>query len=119
MRSPYCSLKISGRLMKDPVLITTKSNKIMCAFSIVYNPLKNRGIIFHFITFKELAEFVYLNYKKGDFIVIKKAGGVESNDYKDNTGKTVKIDRWKCWEIHDGTEHIKLQTFEEDDEPLY
>ena len=113
-----CSLQIGGRLAKDPRMHTTSTGKMVCFFTVCYNSARGqRGIFFNFIAFKELAEYIVTNYKKGDYIWVTHADGLEPQDYPDKVdrNKTVKTELWKAWEVKTAVEKLSHHTYDKDD----
>lgn len=77
-----CKLSISGIMHRDPIRFKTKTGKLICLFTVCYVTTKGSGrnILFHFVAFKNICEYILANYKKGDNMRVKEAYGLEAND---------------------------------------
>lgn len=118
-----CRLAVCGRLVRDPHIHTTKTGKTICLFTVCYNPRNGRGILFNFIAFRDLCEYIAENFQKGDYIRVSEANNVEASDFPSKTepNATVKRDIWKVKTVElVGGDDINQETFtsEKDDIPF-
>ena len=77
--------EVIGRLIKDPEIRYTESNKKVVSFTIAINNSKDDSTFIKITTFNGTADLIEKYTKKGDLIYID--GMIRNNNYEDKEGK--------------------------------
>lgn len=81
---------LKGRLTKDPIASNTKTDKVLCRFTIAVNNRFKKGdaTFIDCVAWEKIADFILKYFNKGSEIII--VGRLESNNYTDKDGIDVK-----------------------------
>jgi single-strand DNA-binding protein len=88
---------IEGRLTADPELRQTPNGVSVCRFSVAWNGQGDKVDFFDVTAWRNTAEFVCRNFKKGNGITID--GHLETHKYEAKIPQTNKTYMRTAWEI--------------------
>ncbi len=117
----FCNLELSGNIGGEVKIKYTATGLPICNFSVAFNSgkkddkFKNPTVWFNCICFKELAEEVAAEYKKGMLIKITKAFP-KMNIWTDKEGNKKERLEWICMAI--GEQEPKTLPTQTDDIPF-
>ena len=100
---------LSGNLIADPEIATTKSGKTVANFRIANNQGKSEDRVTNFMNVSAwgaAGEAVERFCTKGDLVLV--SGRIRTDSYEGNDG----VKRFKCWIDSNNVQFIKLKSFD-------